>query len=110
MFSSQNRAIHAAALSLLLGCSLTLPPIGGMALAQDCTQNCNDLPSGDQKISVGKALAPSSFHVVTRPGLYGMGQPPRGSRYGIVNGKLIRFDPSTSRVLSVIRQVDQILD
>lgn len=83
-----------------------------MALAQDCTQNCGDqpTPSGDEKVSVGKALAPSSIHVITRPGLYGMGQPPRGSRYGIVNGKLIRFDPSTSRVLSVIRQVDRILD
>ena len=29
---------------------------------------------------------------------------------GIVNDRLIRFDPATGRVLSIIRQVDRILD
>ncbi|TWI36997.1 hypothetical protein IQ24_00787 [Paracoccus sulfuroxidans] len=113
MFTTQHRAIYAAALAFLLGCSLMAQPIGRMAFAQDCAGNCGGGQQGQQGgkgISVGEALPPGKIHVITRPGLYGMGEPPRGSRYGIVNGRLIRFDPGTSRVLSVIRQVDRILD
>ncbi|MDF3605595.1 hypothetical protein PE067_05205 [Paracoccus sp. DMF-8] len=59
---------------------------------------------------IGARVDPQELHVVTRPGLYGMGHPPRGNSYGVVNGRLIRFDPDTMQLLSVIRDVDQILD
>ena len=59
---------------------------------------------------VGHTVKADTLHRVTRPGLYGMSQAPAGSAYGIVNDRLIRFDPATGRVLSIIRQVDEILD
>lgn len=62
------------------------------------------------QFKIGSRLEPELLHVVTRPGLYGMGRPPPGNRYGIINGRLIRFDPETMKVLSVIRDVDEILD
>lgn len=62
------------------------------------------------QFKVGARVDPDRLHIVTRPGLYGMGRPPPGNRYGILNGRLIRFDPETMHVLSVIRHVEQILD
>lgn len=59
---------------------------------------------------IGARVDPQELHVVTRPGLYGVGHPPRGNSYGVVNGRLIRFNPDTMQVLSVIRDIDQILD
>ncbi|RDW12549.1 hypothetical protein [Paracoccus thiocyanatus] len=61
-------------------------------------------------LRVGDRLEEVRLHMVTRPGLYGMSQAPDGSRYGIVDGKLIRYDPESAQVLSIIRQVDRIVD
>ncbi|RCW86704.1 hypothetical protein [Paracoccus lutimaris] len=61
-------------------------------------------------VSVGAAVAPGKLHRVSRPGLYGMSEPPVGSAYGIVDNRLIRFDPESGKVLSIIRQVDEVLD
>ena len=59
---------------------------------------------------VGRTVDGNRLHRVSRPGLYGMSQPPAGSAYGIVDDRLIRFDPESGRILSIIRQVDGILD
>lgn len=61
-------------------------------------------------LQVGASVPPGKLHRVSRPGLYGMSEPPAGSAYGIVDNRLIRFDPESQRVLSIIRQVDEILD
>ncbi len=61
-------------------------------------------------LRVGGTVDAALLHPVTRPGLYGMSQPPAGSRYGIIAGQLIRYDPDSVQVLSIIRQVDRILD
>jgi len=61
-------------------------------------------------LQVGDHLDAARLHQVTRPGLYGMSQAPMGSRYGIVDGKLIRYDPESAQVLSIIRQVERIVD
>ncbi|MDF3853732.1 hypothetical protein ACDP63_06285 [Paracoccus sp. P2] len=61
-------------------------------------------------LRVGDRLDSARLHPVTRPGLYGMSEAPSGSRYGIVDGKLIRYDPENAQVLSIIRQVDRIMD
>lgn len=63
-----------------------------------------------QALRIGDAIEPSAIHLITRPGLYGIGNPPRGSRYGVAEGRLIRFDPQTMQLQSVIRAVDRILD
>jgi len=62
------------------------------------------------RLRVGGTVDAALLHPVTRPGLYGMSQPPAGSRYGIIAGQLIRYDPDSVQVLSIIRQVDRILD
>lgn len=62
------------------------------------------------KLRVGAEVDTQRLHVVTRPGLYGIGAAPRGSSYGIVDGRLVRFDPDTMRVQSVVRRVEAILD
>ncbi|KGJ04114.1 hypothetical protein SAMN04487972_11465 [Paracoccus halophilus] len=61
-------------------------------------------------LQVGQIIDGGGLHRVSRPGLYGMSQPPAGSAYGIMDDRLIRFDPESGRVLSIIRQVEQILD
>ena len=58
----------------------------------------------------GATLSGHELHRITRPGLYGIGKSPRGSSYGIVDGQLLRYDPDTMQILSVIRNVDSILD
>ncbi|MCQ0971706.1 RcnB family protein [Paracoccus sp. TK19116] len=61
-------------------------------------------------IAVGDVLDWGNIHVVTDPGLYGLSSPPRGSRYGVVDGQLVRLDERTGRILSIIRLVEAILD
>ena len=61
-------------------------------------------------VRVGDRVDLRRLHRITRPGLYGMSHPPTGSRYGIVNGNLIRYDPRNVRVLSIIRLLDRIVD
>lgn len=68
------------------------------------------LSSGTGQFRIGDRLDPHDLHVVTRPGLYGIGTPPPGSNYGIFNGMLIRFDPESLRVQSVVRSVNGIYD
>lgn len=59
---------------------------------------------------IGDKIPFEDVHIVTRPGLYGIGAAPRGSLYGIIDGRLIRYNPETMRVQSVIRYVEAILD
>lgn len=55
-------------------------------------------------IYVGGQLAPEDVHVVTEPGRYGLGPQLRGSQYGIAGGQLIRFDPESFQVQSILRR------
>jgi len=61
-------------------------------------------------IRVGDPVDDARLHTVSRPGLYGIGNAPAGSRYGVIDGALIRYDSDTMQILSVIRQVDFIPD
>lgn len=90
---------------------------GGMAIA-DQAGTADPAPEHAQAVAlqagdglqVGDRLDPAELHPVTRPGLYGMSQSPDGSAYGVVDGRLIRFDPESLTVKSIIRQVERILD
>lgn len=58
---------------------------------------------------IGSRLDPAQLHVITRPGLYGLtGNSP--DRFGLINGKLLRFDPETMRLRSIIRSGVRMLD
>lgn len=59
---------------------------------------------------VGRAVDWDRVHVVRKPGLYGLADAPDGQRYAIIDGRLVRIDSRTAKVLSVIRAVDTILD
>ncbi|MDO5632841.1 MAG: hypothetical protein Q4G22_13540 [Paracoccus sp. (in: a-proteobacteria)] len=70
-------------------------------------------PSGQAQpngIQVGDVLNLGSIHIVAHPGRYGLGLPPSGDDYAIVNGRLIRIDSESGKVLSILRMVDAILD
>ncbi|MDS9468673.1 hypothetical protein RGQ15_13990 [Paracoccus sp. MBLB3053] len=62
------------------------------------------------KIMIGAPVGTDRLHHITRPGLYGISAPPAGSTYGVIDGYLIRYDPQTMQVQSIIRQIDEILD
>lgn len=59
---------------------------------------------------VGDILDINRIHIIDQPGLYGLGEPPLGNRYAIIDGRLVRIDSETGRLLSIIRLVDAILD
>lgn len=54
-------------------------------------------------LAVGDNLDPARLHVITRPGLYGLNRTAPGDRFGVVEGLLVRFDPTTMRLKSIIR-------
>ena len=70
------------------------------------------VPPGQAKkrIGAGTVIDWRDVHVITRPGLYGLTDPPAGQRYAIVDGRLVRIDRDSSKILSIIRLVDAILD
>lgn len=61
-------------------------------------------------IVVGDHLTPEQIHVLAEPGRYGLGPQIRGSRYGIAGGQLIRFDPESLEVQSILRRQHQLPD
>lgn len=61
-------------------------------------------------IRVGDVLDWDDVHIIRDPGLYGLGNPPYGNRYAIVDGQLVRVESDTGRLLSIIRLVNAILD
>lgn len=55
-------------------------------------------------LAVGDQLDEGRMHIITRPGLYGLtGSVTTQSRYGIIDGKLLRFDPETMQLRAIIR-------
>ncbi len=66
--------------------------------------------AGTDEVRVGAVAGPQDLHPITRPGLYGVGRAPQGNKYGVIDGKLVRYDPQTMQILAVIRAVDAILD
>lgn len=59
---------------------------------------------------VGDVLKKGDFHLITNPGLYGLGPEPPGNRYALVAGLLVRIDAKTRKILSILREQRDILD
>lgn len=93
-------------------------PLHPVVYAQNCPPGVakkapSCLPPGQaakKGIRVGDVVDPGSVHLVTRPGAYGLSTPPAGDRYAIVDGRLVRMDPATGRILSILRLIDAVLD
>ncbi|WP_142662449.1 hypothetical protein [Paracoccus laeviglucosivorans] len=79
-------------------------PLSAQTAMQDVAVNQPERPQ------VGERISPENLHRISRPGLYGISKSPDGSDYGVLEGRLIRYDPHTMQVQSIIREVDQILD
>lgn len=85
----------------------------GTVLAQqagsDSPEPGDPVPVADVRmtpqVQVGQPIDPALLHDISRPGLYGINRLPEGSRYGVLKGQLIRYDPATMHVQSVIRPV-----
>ncbi|WP_343082157.1 excinuclease ABC subunit A [Ostreiculturibacter nitratireducens] len=65
---------------------------------------------GGRFIRIGDSIYDRDYHLITRPGLYGLEPPRDGWGYYIVDGNLLRVDQDTYEVLDLIRAVDAILD
>ncbi|MDO5704537.1 MAG: hypothetical protein Q4G49_05605 [Paracoccus sp. (in: a-proteobacteria)] len=86
---------------LLLAATLAFAPLPLMAQGKD---------NGRDPVHVGDVLKLDGIHIINQPGRYGLGVPPAGDDYAVVNGRLIRVDSKSGKVLSILRQVDAILD
>lgn len=65
---------------------------------------------GTPVVTVGQVLSPDQFHLVSRPGRYGLGPARPGNNYAVVQGRLVRIDEQTKEVKAIIRSVAKILD
>lgn len=63
-----------------------------------------------QELAVGDILPPGQVHIIKELGLYGLGRNVGGSQYAVAKGLLIRIDPKTMKVLSILRPQAEILD
>lgn len=82
---------------------------GGVVYAQQ--EETTDVPEVESgEFGVGDALPAEDIHVISKPGLYGLGPEPANSKYAIAHDKLIRIDPESGKVLSILRSQAQILD
>lgn len=95
-------------------------PITAIAVAAALTLGIAEMPqvhwasmsamAQGSGFSVGDKLAAGEVHIITNPGRYGLGPPPSGSAYAVAHGMLIRIDPKSGQVLSILRAQSQILD
>ena len=83
--------------------------LGGAAHAQQKRAD-NALAADSGTFGVGDALPASDVHIITKPGLYGLGPEPADSKYAVAAGKLIRINPESGKVLSILRSQTQVLD
>ena len=60
----------------------------------------------DYHIRVGTRL--NDDYVIVKPWQYGLEPAPRGSRYAVADGVLVRIDDETAEVLDLIRAVEAI--
>ena len=86
-----------------------IPP-GQAKKAERSDDRPNVLWVGDRHYHVGDRLVEPRYHYVTRPALYGLDPLLDGSRYVIVDNKLVRVDGDTLELLALMRIVDRILD
>lgn len=90
----------------------------GVVYAQGCPPGLAKkspacVPPGQAKrnaVRVGDVVDLRRVHIVTQPGAYGLSVPPSGDRYAIVDGRLVRVDSGTGKILSILRLIDAILD
>lgn len=79
-------------------------PNAQMTLVQGSSKNAKYSPM------VGDRVNTKRVHMVENPGKYGLGRAPAKDRYAIIGHQLVRINPNTGQILSIIRRVDKIID
>ncbi|WP_295048771.1 hypothetical protein [uncultured Paracoccus sp.] len=65
----------------------------------------NDAVTGETAtLQPGQVLSPEAIRFIDFPGRYGLGTDLPGSRYAIVDGHLVRIDPDTMELQSILRK------
>ncbi|MFV0300956.1 MAG: hypothetical protein ACK5IP_08795 [Paracoccus sp. (in: a-proteobacteria)] len=98
----------ARSFALILAMSVGISAVGVAGFSQ--SQNAPAAAGAAQEIAVGDILPRDQVHIIKELGLYGLGRNVGGSEYAVAMGRLIRIDPKTMKVLSILRPQDAILD
>ncbi|MDB6177525.1 hypothetical protein PAF17_08365 [Paracoccus sp. Z330] len=69
-----------------------------------------DQVTSGETLRVGDHVDIGSIHLVRHPGRYGLGLPPSGSVFAVANDFLLRIDPDTGQILSILRDVSTLVD
>lgn len=56
-------------------------------------------------LRVGETVDMDSIDLVQRPGRYGLGTPPTGSVFALAGNQLMRIDPDSGKIQSILRDV-----
>lgn len=102
--SATAAGVALAALATVSVWTLPQPAEGTMEAPRPIAAASASLPP------IGMPVDESELHLITRPGRYGLGQASGGSRYAVLNGRLVRVSVSDGQLLAVLRHADRILD
>ena len=58
----------------------------------------------EARLREGDLVPAAKAQLISQPGLYGLGPELPGSRYAVVEGRLVRLDAKTYKILSILRQ------
>ena len=66
-----------------------------------------DSAGSDKKtVRVGDTVSMEQIDIVEQPEIYGLGLSPADNRFAIIDNQLVRLDPETGKVLSILRQIN----
>ena len=74
------------------------------------TNQANVALTEPRALMPGEVMPPENIEFIENPGRYGLGSDLRGSRYAIVDGHLVRIDPQTMELQSILRKHGLALD
>lgn len=95
-------------IALFLIAAAAVEVAGGVGFSQSGSGDA--VAAQPTPIAVGDILSPDQVHIITEPGLYGLGRNVPGSEYAVAAGRLIRIEPETYKVLSILHEQSKILD
>ena len=61
--------------------------------------------AADASVRVGDTVNLEQVDIVEEPEVYGLGLSPAGNRYAIIDNLLVRLNPDTGKVLSILREI-----
>lgn len=61
--------------------------------------------AADAAVRVGDTVNLEQVDIVEEPEIYGLGLSPAGNRYAIIGNLLVRLNPNTGKVLSILREI-----